>query len=244
MKSTGGGSRVKTGVTWLAGALAFVALCGIAAASPIVMDTWSTPAGEGWQTLPFFGSPGTTLQDSPPGTVGGRPGLGISGGSASPSESTIFQPGGGMTGNYLTLGGTGVRSIRFDFYADTQTPASLELYFIGGGGSYTWYYQLDVARGWNSYAINLQADNNPGGWFAIGRTAADFFPDLTSVTQVGVLLAYNATGPGQVFAIDDFQLNNKFAVPEPSTYAVLAAAFISLAVVWRRRLGGHLSRVG
>lgn len=215
-------------------------LCGVTIAAPIVVDTWD--ASEGWARRWYFGANHTTIQD--PGTVGGQSALRIVGGTNAPSEYQIYTQDGAFTGDYTTGSGVGggtqvVRSVRFDFYAENP-PANLELYFVGGG--YTWFYQLNPGTGWTHFMINLLADDDPGGWYAIGRTAADFFTDLTSVSEIGILLAYQSIGPGQVYGIDNFELNDEYYVPEPGTYYVLATAFLSVGLVFRRRMSGLLSR--
>ena len=211
-----------------------LALCaGMANAATMVDDTWNLAGLDGWSATDTLGTPGTSLAGGV--SLGDQTGLEITGNPGGNFADTEV-----ATGDWgATFGSGDVRSIRFDFYAgQANSPSFLQLFF--STGTYTWYYQIDVtgiaAGDWNSYAVNLMANTDPGGWYSFTRTPTEFQTDLANATDVGILLSYTVNSTLQTYGLDNFELNDEYLVPEPSTYAALGVALLSLALVFRRRI--------
>lgn len=244
-------SAIGLGVSFL---LVLAALtCGNAA--PIVvatdpMDLTQAPwlnafapahAGAGWATL-----------TEPDGSQGGNPSpsLGINVGAAG-VQDYIYTTDADFTGDYSTwMADAYPNYVTFDFYSPLQAgpgvayPSSLELYFWTGSGNYDWRYTFTVtglSQGWNSLLVFLDYG---AGWYApispmYGET--EFFQALQNVTEIGIVLGYHTGFAGQEYGLDNFQLG--YVIPEPGTYAALAAAFMSLGIAFRGKLREVLGNV-
>jgi len=210
-------------------------------ASIIVLnqDTFDASV-DGWTNAasPGHGAPYGTLSHDP--ALGGQQALKVNNQFAGAVEDFIYAPA-DMEGNWATTWAYPVRKITFDFYTDAggavDYPSALEVYFLHDetGDNYYWRYTIDVttlSQGWNS--IDIAVDG--GGWYSPGNPgygAPQFLVDSWDVDEVGILLTYQ-NWAGQIYGIDDFTLG--YLVPEPSTYAVLAFAFLSLGVTFRKKL--------
>lgn len=150
--------------------------------------------------------------------------------------------------NFQTLGGWGVDNISFDFHNDQVGPgaAALSLYFLsndGGGNDVIWYYNFnpaDLDPGWNddlSVAMNWTGGGAGfGSWYTIYgvNTALGFAAALEDVDEIGILLTYQDNLDGQIYGLDNFQLNG--TIPEPGTYGMIGFALVSVAATFRRKL--------
>lgn len=184
------------------------------------------------------------------------------GGQAIPPTDLIFTSDASMTGDWGALGGSEVRSIRFDFYGGTTPlgehgpPAQLALFFYDGGTGYLWQYFLSPTIGWNHFDVNMYpgpTGTDPlgaGGWVEqLGNNIpAAWNGAFGSVDEVGIELQWNAGFPiadydNQIYRIDNFSLDNEYLVPEPQTYVLLACVFISLAVTFRKRLNELIPQI-
>ena len=135
----------------------------------------------------------------------------------------------------------------FDFYVDPangSVPSALQLYFVGNGE--TWFFNLSdsLTTGWNTYGANFNSfsETDPfgfGSWVQYSEfgTGGNWSTDITSISEIGIELSYLSGVGGQIYAIDNFTLDeDPFLVPEPETYAFIAMALLSLAFVYRKRL--------
>ncbi len=221
----------------------------VADAAVIVSNTWDYGA-EGWNIIADDGGAAFgTLSD--PAVLGGRNALRVTGPGAPEQYDADFVFSGGFAGDWTSMG-TGsdqtVRSIRFDFYAGAggavDHPAGLRLYFEAAG-EHVWYYTFDVeslSSGWNFLYANLNADSPSnlygGTWWSETRTADDWAGDFGSVTDVGLWQAYQS-GAGydsQIYGLDHFELHDQIYIPEPGTWLMLGFVFLSMAVIFRKRL--------
>lgn len=141
-----------------------------------------------------------------------------------------------LGGSWTNVGQT-VGAVWFDFYANANgtndLPSKLQVYFLSDSTNY-WYYDIgNLAAGWNSYYANVYAS---AGWYNVfNRSDALFALDLGDIDEVGIVLTYQDNLGGQEYGLDNFMLLDE-PVPEPGTYAVLAFAFLSLGVTFRRQL--------
>jgi len=141
------------------------------------------------------------------------------------------------------LAGLGTYWVEFDFYAGADdlgtgpadNPAGLDLYFKGATSGTVWKHAYNPA-GWSGWEHLTGNFDYAFGWF--GGLEAAFATDLADASEVGIVLNYQ-DWDGQVYGLDNFGLH----APEPETYAALAAAFISLAITFRRRLNESLAHV-
>ncbi|MFC1453467.1 hypothetical protein ACFLSJ_09015 [Verrucomicrobiota bacterium] len=247
----------------IAGGIA-AALCAASVlAAPIVMhdgdgNPFANWAGEDQFTHapPSYGDESTQAYG---GTFGNALRLDnlVNGGQAIPPTDYFFTTDGPFTGDWNNVNGSGneARSIRFDFNGGSGTqyqapPAALALYFYDSATGYTWWYYLNVTTGWQHFEINLEPGpdglgdfGGVGNWFEIGgnNSLAAWNSAFGSVDEVGIMLQWNAGFPtanydNQIFWIDNFSIDDSYIVPEPETYAMLACVFLSLAVMFRRRL--------
>ncbi|MCE9613163.1 MAG: PEP-CTERM sorting domain-containing protein [Lentisphaerae bacterium] len=136
------------------------------------------------------------------------------------------------------------QELTFDFFwAETDpgnnTYSGLQVYFTGNG--ITWYYGIDTSgqaeNTWATYGVSFA----PGGagWTDTGAGGA-FDTDKTLVTEIGFRFAY-ITSTDNTFAFDN--VRRGYNVPEPETYAAIAAALIGLCMVSRKRLAELLGPV-
>ena len=223
-----------------------------AMATPIVIDEWDD-AETGWGIATSLGDAGAISITS--GTGNPADSLEIIGGQeVGSNEDRISNDGtgGGDAGLFVgNWASAGVASILFDFYVPTgqDGPIALSLYF--DNGTYLWYYTLTApttGSGWTSlYAdVLLSFAGEPVGWVEDGDdhwSYTDFLNDMTTVSEVGIILRYQDSVDNQVFGIDNFELNNELVIPEPATYVVLATAFLSLGITFRRRIKDSVSKL-
>ena len=192
--------------------------------------TWGTG------TVPAWGG-GNTFTSSD----GDAPGISWVGAQAGSGFEGNWN--GGMPGS----GGGIVKTISSWFYSNSGSPSdkpnALEMYFVGTGEY--WYYSLAPVGGWTYYTVNVgQSYVGAGQWYNLnGRNSAQFLTDLGNVTEVGYYLTYEPGYNDQVYAMDSLTLLDDYNVPEPGTMMFLGAAFVSLGLTFRRRLGEGLAMV-
>lgn len=214
----------------------------------IAQETWSGGDEAGWvaRDFPVGGDPGYAAPF--PGGGGSLDGSGSSlqitgGGPDTSPRDFIYTSEAQFQGDYDTMG---VRGIWFDFYVDPangSVPSALQLYFVGNGNVWFWDLTSSLTTGWNTYGANFNTGNlDPygfGSWVQyaeFGNTGA-WATSITSVSSIGIELSYLSGIGGQVYAIDNFTLQDEdFLVPEPETYAFIAMALLSMAFVFRKRL--------
>ncbi|MDI6774262.1 MAG: hypothetical protein QME60_02540 [Verrucomicrobiota bacterium] len=218
-----------------------------APAAPIVSDDWYVD--EGWDikkedgTTPAFGThtePDSTLSGNP------VPALKIARSSGSGVENDYVYDSGNLVGNWANMGGSVVQSITFDFYAGAggavDHPAGLRLYFKAGSGN-VWYYNFvvtDLVSGWgSSYGANINPTTPLTGWWTTGDDSL-WQSDFTNVNEVGIWISYQPNYANQIYGLDNFTLHDT-PIPEPETYLVLGAVFLSLAIMFRRNLDASLA---
>lgn len=215
----------------------------------LTQETWTAAGTAGWTATNSTrdgASYATNIAN-----VGSR--LRISGGDASVNaeEDYIFVDSGPLAGNqnYLSYNGSNVTSIAFDFYTisagTNQIPnyGQLSVYFVSdkGGSNWIWYYTIDITAGTTSYLADLM--NYSGWWNTQGAhwNQASFNTDLGDVDEIGILLTYWPNIGNQTYEIDNFTINT--LIPEPRDFAIILAALLSLALVFRRRLSDAMDRL-
>jgi len=211
-------------------------------AAIVITNDWESGA-ETWTDRVSWGTPNTALTNpDATGLGGGSDALRITGGSAGGgSESYVYNN--TLTGDYNSLG---IVSLSFDFYAASNTPAALELYFrhdSGGAGDTEWHFTIsDLYTGWHTYDVNFLTS---GGWYNSDYgpgNQTQLLADLVDVDEIGLLLTYQPNVTGQIYGTDNWQAGDTYYIPEPETYAMLAFAFVSLAITFRKNLNEQLER--
>ena len=171
---------------------------------------------------------------SNPGTGGAGPGEGYLRitfgelGMPSYEEDTIYTDQEGDVGDYRIF-----LELRFSFYAEDTAPLSAVLYFHSTMSDSIWEFAFgdDIIVGtWTDFAIMLDYDE---GWAGPGD-ADDFEADLANIDWIGINIARNPDVGQQDYGLDNWE----YYIPEPGTMSALAAAFLSLAVVFRKRVRG------
>jgi hypothetical protein len=121
--------------------------------------------------------------------------------------------------------------IEFDFWA-SETPAALEVRWADNDGAgRVWHNTVSPggAGSWNTLRTDSFSDYT--NWKdAEGWSQENFLNDLDSIDWIGVYISH-ADADGGSYGVDDFQL----MVPEPSEYAMLAAALMTAVFVMRRK---------
>ncbi len=146
---------------------------------------------------------------------------------------------------------SGYATIRFDFFSSLDgdanpdgAPALLGAYFHStfGGGDAFWFYTIgagSISSDWTTYDFGLSSASWLGSDTApLGDPTGMALSDaLTSVDEIGFMVAYVQNNSTQIYGVDDFGLT----VPEPETYLVLGMALLSIAVVFRKRISDSLA---
>ena len=200
----------------------------------INIETWDSNTS-GWQIRDFFG--GTEY-----GTLGWVSSLGgytgvlrDTGGAVDVNRLDIIYTSDPSLAADWSLGGF---SVVFDFYSQSDIPAYLDIYIQSSSG-YAWF--LDVtsqltAGTWSEVSGSLSFG---AGWYNIedGRTtSAQFLADVADMNEIGIMITYLGSG-GEVYALDNFDV-----IPEPTTWAFLGIAFLSVGFSFRDRLDKALAR--
>ena len=140
-------------------------------------------------------------------------------------------------GDYTAAGVTGI-SLWANVNAGTA-PVSMRIAFDGPGG---WFYSAaqSVGAGWSQYSFSLAATNFTYATSSGGTT--NFSSTMSGVTRFEVLagggsVTYRSSGDllqaGN--SVNTILLDNIGAVPEPSTYALLAMS--AAGALWLARRG-------
>jgi hypothetical protein len=215
----------------LGAALAFVA-GRLPARATIILgsDTWDDASKGlmGWQST--YGSTQLSRQDP-----GGHPAgwLDIS----FPAISPFTPPGTNWYDLVYTpatnlFAGTWTRDmfVKFDFWASNQIPNRLAVRWQSLTNSYVWSHSVSVSstQTWSSQMAGF------GDWqdWVLGPGASEdmFLSDLSSIEWIGIYIERTGAG-AQDYGLDNFNL----MVPEPSEYAMLAAALMGAWIFLRRR---------
>jgi hypothetical protein len=120
--------------------------------------------------------------------------------------------------------------VQFDFWASNQVPNQLALRWQSFTNSYIWSHGFSVVstQSWITLSSSLLDWED----WVLGPGASEdmFLADLSSINWIGVYI--ERPGPGaQIYGLDNFGL----MVPEPSEWAMLAAAALSAWSIYRRR---------
>ncbi len=187
-------------------------------------DSWTTNDSN------LTGSPHGTLEEGTSGDGWLKITAGDPGGSVAEdyifSDSTLAG-----SSNYNTAG---IQSVNMDFYSESNTGYSLSWYFLSGTD--TWLADVSgSSTGWRRLVRNF---NFGSGWYNVsGSTdSTTFDSSLGDVDEIGILLTYEDNVGGQVYGIDDFQLQDVEQIPGPQTWMLLGFTFMSLGITFRDKL--------
>ena len=223
-----------------------------AVAAPVVQEIGA--AMDDWDILTIAHLTGYGTLESPQGqTIHGTTYSGVEiTGPASPvgtEEDPIFEDT-DLTGDW---GDMGVKSITVRFFGDADTdgtwdgdadrPTALSVYFLGASGA-QWFRDVTPYGLLSTFNVNVHPDNQ---WYdgTGSHGLSQFWSDVSNnITEVGMRMVYKSNPSGQHYGISEYTLNDTwYVIPEPETYVVLAFAFISLGITFRRRLGETLGAV-
>ena len=122
--------------------------------------------------------------------------------------------------------------IAFDFWAETTSPSTLQVRWLGDATGTQWGYTLTGATigqwtrftaplsNWEDWSISPFGDVN------------DFLNDLESINWIGIYIERDGYQDPEIYGIDDFAL----MVPEPAEIVLLLAGIAAVGwVVLKRR---------
>lgn len=243
-------------LVWTCGSGLVVALLFVAASHAAIsldyVETWDNPADgmRGWE------SDGNYVPSIPVGVNNnfGQYAVEINfdsqgAGPPIPQYARVYADddasnafGGNFAGNEdYYLPGEGRYDVSFDFYANDYVPSQLEIYFSSDTTGREWRRVIDTSslslNSWTTYTIAMTYDT---GWTAgPGLGWGDFVADLQDVDTIGIWVYRNTSLDAQAFGLDNWEVN--FVIPEPETYAAIAVALLSLALVYRKKLNESLA---
>jgi len=120
--------------------------------------------------------------------------------------------------------------VQFDFWASNQVPNQVALRWQSFSNSYIWSHGFSVVstQSWITLSTSLMDWED----WVLGPGASEdmFLADLSSINWIGIYIERTGSGP-QIYGLDNFSL----VVPEPSEWAMLAAAALSAWSLYRRR---------
>lgn len=143
---------------------------------------------------------------------------------------TIYADSGNYVGGYQE-GGL-LLALRFDFYAEDVLPLTNMVYLHSAVSNTTWEYVFTYTNlgTWVTYEVPFSYD---AGWFGPGGET-EFWDDLANIDRIGITIARDWPNTiQQDYGIDNWEYY--IIIPEPGTLGVLATAFLSLGVMFRRR---------
>ncbi len=143
-----------------------------------------------------------------------------------PAEDTIYATNEKNTGDFSAVS----MGVRFNFYVTNVSPDLIDVrvYMKGGTSGLTWYQSFShVTEGWAWHTVSFEY---PDMWE--GGTSAQFLDDLTNVTAIGIFVGSPSLDAHE-YGLDSWMY---IYVPEPGTICMLAAAFLSLGIPFRKRL--------
>lgn len=204
-------------------------LCaGSVCAGPVLNDPeiWANvPSLEGWTNALPYGQETATLSN-PSNYL--RITFAQQSGQPQMETDTIYTEGGEHIGNYQIAS----LFLRFDFYAEDVLPLSSTLYLHSAVRDTTWEYVFanTAVDTWTPHDVSFLYSPD---WSGLGG-ASEFWADLADIDRIGISVVRDWPNAAQ----QDYGLDNweYYAIPEPNTFAVLTAAFLSLGLTFRRRL--------
>jgi hypothetical protein len=142
------------------------------------------------------------------------------------AEDIIYAADAKNTGDFsaVSLG------VRFNFYVTNVSPDLIDVrvYMKGGTSGLTWYQSFShETEGWAWHTVSFEY---PDMWE--GGTSDQFLSDLTNVTAIGIFVGSSSLDAHE-YGLDSWMY---IYVPEPGTICMLAAAFLSLGIPFRKRL--------
>ncbi|MCX7590607.1 MAG: PEP-CTERM sorting domain-containing protein, partial [Kiritimatiellae bacterium] len=126
--------------------------------------------------------------------------------------------------------------VEFDFWAEDVVPGAVQLRWAAATNENYWSYNLMVTATQTWTHLKATFDDWEA-WMYPGATEDQFLADLAAIDWIGVYVLRNSDIE-QSYGIDDFTL----VVPEPSQWAMLAAALTGsgLSLLRRRRGAGKV----
>ena len=218
-------TRVRTGAAVLAGAWLSVTACASVSFIPV---TWE-PGGNtmGWTNA---GGLATGVGTIGVPATGGDPAAYLR--LLFPADpfpviplDSMVAAGEGYTGDYISQGS---QQVVFDFLGYPTSPQAFYFASSAGGGSWWEYTFTSSDHVWETHAISFR---NPDGWTQVSGST-DFITALSQVDLIGIVVQHLNLDDPLVYGLDNWQ----FQVPEPSEWAMLGVALLSVGAVFRKDL--------
>jgi hypothetical protein len=218
-------------------AVLFAAFCPLQAFAITTssLDTFAA-SNEGWQIGGAGAQPAHVASAGPDSQIGYL--SHFSDGSSANGKWLMWNDQSKWLGNYTSAGVTGI-NLWANVNAGTA-PVSMRIAFDGPGG---WFYSAaqNVGTGWSEYSFLLAATNFTYATSSGGTT--NFSSTMSGVTRFEILagggsVTYRSGGDllQAGTSVNTILVDNIGAVPEPSTYALLAMTSAgALWWAWRRR---------
>jgi len=211
----------------IAVAVFFAAQClhaGIILNSP---EMWTNPPSlSGWSA-----SNGVVTLSNPSSGVSSqylRITFPLQSGPPQDEEDIVYANGSGYTGSY-----TNATSLQFRFYEEDLISPLTQVYLHSAIDGSTWEYTFSVASTGTWYQETIPLSYS-ASWIGPGGPS-QFVADLANIDWAGVYIAGNFNSMQQDYGLDNWGYYQGTGVPEPGVLTILCTAFLSFAILFRRR---------
>lgn len=198
-----------------------------------------TDANAGWTvTNAPFSNPSSGATEVATGNTTAR--ILFTGGGLAP-RARLYTTGTDFTQNLL---GTAAQSINFKLISEefvlNQSIGSLNMYFVGGGGTWTYQFASPSTIGSSLLEANI---GSQGAWF-LSSGAGTYAAAIGAVSEFGFIITGANEFSDQHFGVQDVTFSSELAtVPEPETVWMILMVLASLGLTFRGRLADIVGQI-